>query len=129
MRVTSIFLLAIFLYSPISYSGCMEPFGTYVPKSGDTKFVIEESQHVKMYNLGTLIYEGDFANFDELKGTEFHAYENVIVAKPRNAKQSYIAFHISHDCKMFKAFAHFWYLEKYGGTPPTFDATVYWKND
>lgn len=100
-----------------------------MPKEGETRFVIEESQIVNMYRNDQLIYEGKFSNFDEIKGTEFHSYENVVLAKPINPKHSYIAFHISHDCKMFKAFAHFYYLEKFGGTPPKFDATVYWKND
>jgi len=76
-----------------------------------------------------LFYQGTFSNFDELKGTEFHNFENTVFVRPRDLKHSYIAFHISEDCKLIKAFIHRKYLDRFGGEPPKLDAKLYFKND
>ena len=110
-------------------AGCMEPFGEYIPKDGVTRIIISDDQTVKLYNGENLIYVGKFDNFDDLKGTEYHNYENAIFVKPKNTDQSYIAFHISDNCKSMKAFVHRMYLERFGGESPKLDAKIYWKND
>ena len=129
MKKLIIFIVVFLFASSDAIAGCMEPYGEYRPKEGETKFIIDEQQIVKLYNSSGLVYEGSFTNFDEVKGTEYHNYENAIFIKPNNSEQSYVAFHISDDCKLIKAFIHRIFLERFGGEPPILDAKVYFKND
>ena len=129
MKNQFIIYISLILATHQAVAGCMAPYGKYKPKEGETKLIINTDQTIKLFNKDELLYKGVFDNFNKLKGTEYHNYENAILIKPTKKEQSYISFHISDDCELIKVGVNRRYLERFGGTPPKLNAKIFWKND
>jgi len=106
MKISYLILVSLFPISQSALGGCIEPFGTYVSKPGKTTLRIEADQTVQLFFPNTDLtepsFEGKFKNFDELKGTIFHNYENAIIVEQDDQESSYMQLHISEDCKIIK---------------------------